>query len=126
MRQARSGPNEDGSHLSPRRRPRVGYGVALTLVLASFAIPGGAAAYYDGGGPANDPVPAIQFPTAQQVAEHRGNPAQSSAATGAAADGGEHTALLVIGIAALLGVTGAGAVSVTRRARAHRTPQPGV
>ncbi len=115
MRQARS-----------RRCPRVGYGIALTLMLASFAIPGGAAAYYDGGGPANDPVTASQLPTAGQIAEHRGNPAQSTAATGAAANGGEHTALLVIAIAGLLGVAGVGTVSVTRRARAHRTPQPGV
>lgn len=112
MRQAKSGP--------------VGYGIALTLVLASFAIPGSAVAYYNGAGPANDPATAIQLPTAEQVAEHRGHPAQSSAATDTAADGGEQTAMLVTAIAVLLGVTGVAAVSVTRRARAHRTPQAGV
>ncbi len=98
----------------------------LALILASFAIPGYAAAYYDGGGPANDPVRTTQLPTAKQIAEHRGNPAPSSAAKNPAADGGGQTALLVIAIAALLGVAGAGAVSVTRRARAQRTPQPSV
>lgn len=94
--------------------------------MASLAIPAGAAAYFDGGGSASDATPAAQFPTAKQIAEHRGNPAQDVSATTPASDGNGHTVVILLASAALLGAVTVGAVSITSRARAHRAPQPGV
>jgi hypothetical protein len=136
MCDVRSGPNESRGHEpragidrrqgSRRRRVSVGRWAALALAVASLVIPAGAAAYFDGGGPASQSTGATQFPTANQIAEHRGNPTQELSAKAPTSDGKGHTVVIVLAVAAVLGTVGVGAVSVASRARAHRAPQPSV
>jgi hypothetical protein len=137
MRYVTSGPNHSETplpqtdvkrtHAAPRRRLRVGRAAALALVATSLAIPAGAAAYYDGGGPASHAAPAPQFPTAKQIAQHRGTPPGAALTTSVpASDGNGDTVLILVASAALLGAIGIGAVAMARGARGRRSPQPGV
>jgi hypothetical protein len=115
---------------SRSRRMRVGRWAALTLVAGSLAIlPTGANASYDviDGGTAGHPAQAAQFPTAKQIAQHRGMPPGAALSADVPASGGNgDTLLIVLAGAGLLGVTGVAAVATAGRVRARRTPQPSV
>ena len=118
------------SDVRSRSRLHVGRWAALALVAASLAIPASGSAYYDGGGPASDPAPASQFPTANQIAEHRGVAPGAFLSTDAPAsdDGanGANTVLILVAAAALLVAIRFGIVAMTTYVRARRSPQPSV
>jgi hypothetical protein len=111
------------------RCSRVARWAAVSFLAASFAIPAGAAARTDPGTnpPASEPAVAIKWPTAKQIAQHRGNPEPTPATTVISendGNGGGDTLSIVLASSALLVAIGSAGVAVATRARMRQAPQP--